>query len=187
VQELPSSHAWIDRDPVFDAHCVSVVVGSTIEQVVLEFQADPASVRQVTFAEQRDMGMPYPQGFGNDTVQIDSLDDAIVCTEANGWAGVDEHRARALSAHGLHVACYRSVNADMQVVCARSGTLVRSFDPLLYDRAGALPEEAGLPFGEPGASASAAFALVGRLTGIRLTRRWLVDERHPGYRRDPEA
>jgi hypothetical protein len=29
--------------------------------------------------------------------------------------------------------------------------------------------------------------LIERLTGLRLTREWLVDEPHPAYQRDPDA
>jgi|1186.fasta_scaffold13606_4 hypothetical protein len=122
-----SEYQWVDRDPHFDAHCVSIVTGSAADDVVRGFAAHRASARRVTFAEQRGMGAPSPQGWGNDTVQIDVLDGAVICVEANGWAGIDKNRARMLSAGGLHVATYRSVNADMQVTYARAGALVRSF------------------------------------------------------------
>ena len=65
------------------------------------------------------------------------------------------------------------------VVCVES--------KLLYESAGALPEEAGLPFGHPGHPAAAGFVLLERLTSIRLTKSWVLDQPHPCYQRDPEA
>ena len=178
------SYEWVDR--TLDAYCITVVTGSVTGEVVEAFAADPATRRPASFAEQHDMSVPYPQGFGTDTVAIDAIGAAVVWIENNGWAGIDTARAQALSRAGGHVAVYRSVNADMRLVVARGGTIDREFDPLLYEDAGALPEEADLPFGHPGSPSAAAFALVERLTSVRLTREWVVDERHPAYRRDPD-
>jgi len=63
---------------------------------------------------------------------------------------------------------------------------VRRFDPLLYEADGAIPEEEGLPFGVSGA-VSGSFTLVERLTGVRLSQAWLLDDEHPTFLRDPEA
>jgi hypothetical protein len=180
-----SAYLWVDGEAAFDAHCTSVALGPSIEAVVEAFAVEPDSRTSGTFAQQLDLSAPYPDGFGNDTIQIDPVDGAVVCLEANGWAGVDEGRARVLSAGGVYVSAYRSVNADMQVVCARHGEIIRVFDPLLYDAEGALDEEAGLPFGHPGNPSPAAFALIERLTGVRLTRRLVLEDTHPLYRRDP--
>lgn len=182
-----SGYLWVNEEAAFDAHCVSVAVGAATQTVTEAFAVDPASRRDATLAGQIALSTPYPDGYGNDTIQIDELAGAVVCIEANGWAGIDEGRARRLSGAGQYVSAYRSVNADMQVVCARGGEIVRVFDPLLYDAEGALEEEAGLPFGHPGQPAPAAFALIERLTGVRLTREWVVDQPHPAYRRDPEV
>jgi Family of unknown function (DUF6461) len=182
-----AAYGWTGGERQLDAFCVSVAAGASPAAAVAVFAADPASTRTVTFAGQRDMAAPYPDGMGNDTVAIDALAGAAVCAQANGWAGVDEARAAALSAPGPYIATYRSVNADMLVVVARDGRVVRAFDPLLYDGSGALREELGLPFGQPGKPVAAAFALAERLTGIRLTRAWLLEAPHPTYRRDPDA
>ena len=180
---MDSDYAWSDRD--LDAYCLTIVVGTDEALVLDAFAVDAGSRRTATFVEQWDMSAPG--GFGNDTVQIAPLGDAIVCIEANGWAGVDEARAGRLSAGGSYAASYRSVNADMLVVVARDGVVTRTFDPLLYDAAGAIPEEAGLPFGEPGRCASAVFALLERLTGVSITRAWLLETPHPCFRRDADA
>ena len=74
-----------------------------------------------------------------------------------------------------------NVNAVMSFGFARAGAVVRAFDPLLYDGAGALRDEAGLPFGEPAAALGAAFVLAERLTSIRIQREWLLNRRRPTY------
>ncbi|MGN6378998.1 MAG: DUF6461 domain-containing protein [Gaiellales bacterium] len=182
-----SAYRWAEHDGVLDAYCVSVSLGVSEDEAADAFAVHPATRRLATYAEQAGLSAPYPDGYGNDTVQIDALDGAVVCVESNGWAGVDDARACRLSAGGCSVAAYRSVNADMQFVFARRGEIIRSFDPLLYDSSGALAEEAGLPFGHPGSPTAAAFALIERLTGAGLTREWLIDQAHPTYLRDPET
>jgi hypothetical protein len=181
-----AAYSWIELDPVMDAYCISVAVGADAERAAAAFGCDPSSRRMATFAEQWDMAMPYPQGGGNDTVQIDMLGTAVVCVEANGWGGVDQARAERLSCGGRYISTYRNVNAVMEVVHAAAGAIVRAFDPLLYDAAGALPEEAGLPFGHPGSPAAAGLAMIERLTGVALTREWLLDLPHPAYLRTPD-
>jgi hypothetical protein len=186
VTEALERYRWVGRDQEFDAHCVSVIPGGDPVAVAAAFAVDAASRRDATFIEQWDMARPYPEGGGNDTVQIDVLGGAVVCVESNGWAGTDVARAEALSHQGVYASTYTNVNALMQLVVARAGAIVRIFDPLLYDPDGAMAEEAGLPFGEPGLCSAAAFVLVERLTGIELTRSWLLDVPHPAYRRDPK-
>ena len=182
-----AAYRWVEDDPGFDAFCVSVLLGVSEDEVAEAFAVDRATRRLATFAEQGEMGVPYPEGYGNDTVQIDALGNAVVCIESNGWAGVEGDRARRLPAGGSMVAVYRNVNALMQFMYARQGEIVRSFDPLLYDPAGALDQEAGLPFGHPGSPTAAAFALMEGLTGIPLTRHWLIERAHPAYRRAPTS
>jgi hypothetical protein len=179
-------YGWLEGRAEFDAYCVSVTLGLDGQAVADAFQVDPATMRAATFAEQLELAAPYPDGFGNDTVGIDRLGDAVIALQANGWAGVDEACATLLSQRGRHVGVYRSVNADMQLVVAEAGTILRTFDPLLYDAAGAMDEEAGLPFGHPGRPDVAAFALLERLTGVCLTRDWVLETRHPTYRRNPD-
>jgi hypothetical protein len=169
-----------------DAFCISVAVGADPSEAAEAFACDLSSLRMATFAEQWEMATPYPEGGGNDTVQIDVLGSAVVCSEANGWGGVDQKRAERLSAHGAYVSAYRNVNAVMQVLHASGGGTVRTFDPLLYEPAGALPEEAGLPFGHPGRPAAASLALIERLTSVLLTREWLLDLPHPAYLRQSD-
>lgn len=101
-----------------------------------------------------------------------------VALEGNGYEATTPGTPERLAAGG-HCAgvIYRSVNADMQMIWAHDGQVVRSFDPLLYDVPGVgdpLPEEEGLPFGVGSATAS-SFALLERLTGLSLTQQFLDD------------
>jgi len=183
VDAPETGYGWADGCPDLDAFCVSVAVGSDPAAAVVAFAADPAAERPVRFAE----GWWISRSdFGCDVVQIDVLDGAALCVEPNGWAGVDDDRAAGLSHAGPYAAVYRSVNADMDFVHARAGSVVRRFDPLLYEADGAIPEEEGLPFGVSGA-VSGSFTLIERLTGVRLSQAWLLDDEHPTFLRDPEA
>ena len=81
----------------------------------------------------------------------------------------------------------------MQFVFAERGIIRRDFDPLLYDhdeqRDRSLPDESDLPFpsGDAGpiVPGRASLALIERLTGVEITRAWLLDTRHATYLVDP--
>ncbi len=177
-------YAWAGDEPALQwGYCVSVVSGWAPAELLDAFEADPASMRLLTFAQQDQMAAPYPAGGGNDTIQIDALGTAAVCMQSNGWAWVEESRVLRISERGAIASAFCNVNGPRQLVYAREGRLVRDVDPLLYDAAGALPEEVGLPFGDAGAPDAASFALIERLTGVTLTPEWLLHTPHPCYRR----
>jgi hypothetical protein len=127
--------------------------------------------------------------FGNDIVQVATVESSIVSVEPNGWHGVDERVAVALSRSGSYVGFSWNVNALMTFVYAHGGVLKRQFDPLLYDGERAehtLPQERDLPFPRDSGALTprrAALALIERLTGVQITRRWLVEEPRPTFRR----
>ena len=101
-----------------------------------------------------------------------------VVVEGIGFEATTPGTPERLTAGGYQAAViYRSVNADMQVIWARDGQIVRSFDPLLYEIPGVgdvLPEEEGLRFGL-GSPTGSSFALLERLTGLSLTQELLDD------------
>jgi uncharacterized protein DUF6461 len=180
-------YRWVQEDDGFDAYCVTVVRGASIDDVIDAFACDRASRVDAPFAAQRGMSAPYPEGWGNDTIQVDTLDGAIVCLEDNGWAGTEDPRPGRLSTSGGYTAVFRNVNAVMQVVTAEAGHIRRRFDPLLYEAEGAIAEEEDLPFGDPELATLAMWVLLERLTGLRLSRGWVLDQPHPAYRRDPDG
>lgn len=179
-------YRWAQEDDGFDAYCVTIVRGAPIDDVIDAFGCDRSSRVDAPFAAQRGMSVPYPDGWGNDTIQIDMLDGAVVCLEDNGWGGTEDPRPARLSRNGSYAAVFRNVNAVMQVVAAEGGHVRRRCDPLLYDAEGAVAEEGDLPFGDPELATLAMWVLLERLTGLRLTRGWVLEQPHPTYRRDPD-
>jgi hypothetical protein len=131
--------------------------------------------------------------FGNDVIQIASIGEAVITYEPNGWHGVESQVATVLSRSGCYAAYFWNVNSVMRFVFAEAGVIRRDFDPLFYDRHDerdrSLPEESDLPFpsGDDGpiVPGRASLALIERLTGVEITRAWLLDTRHPTYRVDP--
>ena len=182
--ELPDAYRWVSSDPLMDAYCIAVIPTADAGAVAAAYGCALDSRRDVLFAEQSAMAVPYPHGWGNDTVQIDRLEHAVLALESNGWAGTEEPPQR-LSVGGTYVAVYRNVNAVSQVVVARDGELVRQVEPGLGDDEGRLPEELGLPWDDPTLWSASMFALLERLTAVHLTRSWLLEQPHPAYTRDP--
>lgn len=119
--------------------------------------------------------------WGSEITLIDRIGDWTVAIQPVGWGtSVPEEVAR-LSVGGEAASVYWNVNAVMSASYARGGTLLRTFDPLLYDAAGALDQERGLPFGVAHARA-AALAFLARITGLVVERDWLLAPRRPTYR-----
>jgi hypothetical protein len=181
-----SQYAWLDEDDsdVVMAACLGVAVAATHETVLRSFTAeDDLGVMTLAEAWRRS-----ESGFGNDVVQVAAFDAGVVTIEPNGWHGIDGRVAEDLSRDGSYAAFFWNVNAQMTFVYAQNGVVVRELDPLLYDGGSeALPEEKDLPFPRGDAKAStprrAALALLDLLTGVRVTRPWLLDVPRPTYRR----
>jgi uncharacterized protein DUF6461 len=185
-------YAWLDEDDASGdlmAGCLGVAIGPNEVMVRQLFAVDEGSRRDATVHEAWQMSESVS---GNDVVQVAAIGKAVVTFEPNGWHGVEPERAVALSRSGRYVAYFWNVNAVTRLVFALAGVIQRDFDPLLYDSDGerALPEEVDLPFpaGDDGplTPGQAALALIERLTGVEITRAWLLDEPHPTYRVDPE-
>lgn len=172
--------AWIDEDELFDAYCLTAVVGLSIDEVVSRFGGDVSSASPSTFSGAFS-GFPDPA-----YLLADALEGGVLAAENNGWQGVDEAVAARVSRGALVAALYSSVNADMRFVFAENGVVKTVFDPLLpeVDWEGSDPHALdavvdGLLFGEasPGA---AGLALAERLTGLRVSRTWF-DETHSRF------
>jgi hypothetical protein len=183
-----SQYAWLDEDEsdVVMAACLGVAVGATRETVLRSFDAeDDLGVMTLADAWSRS-----ESGFGSDVVQVAEVDSGIVTIEPNGWHGVDGRVATDLSRDGSYAAFFWNVNAQMRFVYARNGVVVREFDPLLYDEgeqaAPALAEERDLPFPRDDSLAltprRAALALLDLLTGVQVTRPWLLEVPRPTFR-----
>jgi hypothetical protein len=118
-------------------------------------------------------GVPDPT-----SILVGELAPGVVVAENNGWWGVHEELAAAVSRGGRLASYYRSVNADMTFVHAVDGSVRATFDPLLDPVPAALQAAAdGLDFGAETVGAP-SFALLERLTGVRVERSWLLDRPH---------
>ncbi len=186
-----SKYAWLDEPSLNNdlmAGCVGVVPGGDPASVRRCLGVETRPSRQATVHEAWELS---ESDFGNDLIQVSSIGDAVVIYEPNGWHGVDDELAVALSQEGRYAAYCWNVNAVMRFVFAVDGQIKRDFDPLLYDadRERALPEELDLPFPSGGTDSSipgqASLALIERLTGVEITRKWLLATPHPTYLIDP--
>ena len=186
-----SKYAWLDEPSLNDdlvAGCVGVIPGGDAPYVRRCLGVEKRPSRQATVHEAWTLS---ESDFGNDLIQVSSIGDAVVIYEPNGWHGVDEELAVVLSKGGRYAAYYWNVNAVMRFVFAVDGHIERGFDPLLYeaDRERALAEELDLPFAagdtESLIPGQASLALIERLTGLEITREWLLATPHPTYQIDP--
>jgi hypothetical protein len=193
AHETWSKYGWLDADASDDltAGCIGVVIGSDGAAVRRVLGTDEEPIADATVGEASRLSQ---SDFGNDLVQIAALGEAVVTFEPNGWHGVDHQVAAALSAGGRYASYFWNVNAVKEFIFAEAGAIRRNFDPLLYDndrqREHALPEELDLPFpseGRPLTPATASLALIERLTGVEITREWLLEGRRSTYRIDPES
>jgi len=161
---------------------VTFVRGVSPDEVIRRLGANPSAGTEMLHSDVWEtQGQGYEFHLG---VQVDVVDAWTVIVEPNGWMLTSPGTAERVSVGGELVSLYWNVNALMQFIAARDGTLIRRFDPLLYKQQSIgrpLPEEADLPFGHPGDPRGAAIQLAERLTGVRLTRDWLLNDRHPTW------
>ena len=167
---LADDYRWVETDQRMDAFCVMAVSGVALAEVARSFGGEVAAGVDATFAESAN-GAPEPT-----YVLLGDVPGGVLVAENNGWSGADEAVAARVSRGGRLASYYRSVNADMTFVHAVDGTVVAAFDPLLDDVPDTIADAAaGLHFDEDLVEA-ASFALLERLTGIRVEQRWLLDE-----------
>jgi Family of unknown function (DUF6461) len=110
---------------------------------------------------------------------VGGLDGWLVLIAPNGFEFSPPEVVAGASMLGRVVSAYWNVNGVMRFLVADAGRITRRFDPVIYGDAegNPLPEEADLPFGEPGEPLSAmSLLLAERLTGQRVTRDWLMSE-----------
>jgi hypothetical protein len=96
ASELWLKYAWLDDEPNDDvmAGCLGVVIGVDEATVRRQLAVDEASRLKATVHEAWQISESC---FGNDLVQVSSIDEAVVTFEPNGWHGVEPEVAVALS------------------------------------------------------------------------------------------
>ena len=168
-----TEYAWVEGDEELSAACFTAVTGVGVEEVVRRFGVDPTTERTTTFAD------AFNAMTGSAPLLYDELDGDALVAENNGWQGSRTEVLETVSRGGTAASVYWSVNADMSFLYVVDGVVVAWFDPLLVEHpwSGSDPESvrrqtANLPFGLDGPR-GASLALVERLTGIHLERRWL--------------
>ena len=184
---MPASYEWTREDEGFGVYCLYVGVGVGADSVMAAFGIVPDSEQLATAAQM--LNFPGLGDGGNDCVQIGQIGDAIIAYEHNGWTGIDADVIKKIAAP-ISVSLYRNVNAVTQFVYAKHGEIIRTFDPVLYDPEGAIPEETALnftpvsdsPYSGEGNEAR-AFQLMETLTGVRIERDWMLDLARPTFLR----
>ena len=135
----------------------------------------------MTFEQALDAAFALPDfAYGAVVVQTDAMQGwGALIEPAAGYRPIPD-RLAALAANGTALSVFWNVNANMQFALARNGSLIRQFDPLLYDAADALPEESEFEWGTRRPRAS-ALALMERMSGVQIDREWLLTPARPTY------
>ncbi|GGS79972.1 DUF6461 domain-containing protein [Nonomuraea spiralis] len=171
--------AWLaEDDELGDLWCLTFVRGVSEVEALLRLDADPESMRPLTYDELMDDGL-FPE-----TVLAGRVGDWTVLIEESGWTCTEADKAQALSAGTVAVTVLRHDYASDDFVYAVDGELVTYFNPEIPgqrhgsdpDRLNDLMREAGLDpedglgiGAEAPSSASGALLLAARLTGVVLT------------------
>lgn len=168
-------YAWAE-DWEVEGFCVALVGATSARDVLSAMVPEPAmaigQARDVR-AWARERQLPH---YAN-AVEATELRRWVVSVEGNGFLATRGDVLRRLSEHRTAIVLFRNVNAVMRFVCAREGSVIRAFDPLLYDDRSSwigepLTQEKDLAFGV-GAPMACAFALAERISGVTLTREFL--------------
>lgn len=110
-------------------------------------------------------------------VEATELGTWVVSVESNGFLATQDDALRRLTQGRTAIVLFRNVNSVMRFIYVKDRTVIRAFDPLLYDNRSMwigrrVPQERGLAFGIDAPMAS-AFALAERICGVHLTREFL--------------
>lgn len=172
-----ADYAWAEEWAP-EGFCFGLVEHRDPDEVLSILVPRPETPR-LTVAEARGWfeAQPWTPGGSSAVLQVGRLGNWTVVIEEFGLRATEQ--ITSVSEASRVVVIFTSVNADMSFQWAVNGTVVRSFDPLLYDdqqfgEGEPLPEEAGLPFGLD-APTSCAFACAERLTGVIITQELLDD------------
>jgi hypothetical protein len=167
-------------------------IEQSIDAITIAFVESQAPVEEV-FRESGRSWTPVSPGtldtvldivdgfdFDREPLLIDRLGEWHVLLAPNGYEFSYPDLAARVSRIGRFISVFWNVNALMRILVAEKGKVMRDFDPLLIaDSAGEpLPEEAGLPFGQPAAPLRAAcLVFTERMTDQRISRDWILGEK----------
>ena len=163
-----SDYSWLDdpmRCPVAVAACITAITGSSTDEVLAAFGADPAAP---TLASEQAAFGPEP------TVATITVPGGVLAVENNGWQGSRPEVLQPLSSRGRAASIYWNVNALTRISGAEAGLLVGAFDPVSPDQpVGDDPDRlaavlAGLDF-SAGDWVAQGMVVVERFTGVAIT------------------
>ncbi|MBU2670351.1 hypothetical protein KOI35_43305 [Actinoplanes bogorensis] len=184
VPRPEQAYRWIRRSSLVEAATVTVVTGSTREQVLRAFGADPA--RPQPFGDiQRELDEEFDYGVGP-WVTVLETGGAVLVVEFNGYEGAESRVLEAASSGGRAASMYWNVNAVTRHSFAERGRLLATFE---HPEEEDLPPEvsaalAGLDFERMGEFAERGLVGVERFTGHGITQADLarIEEAGLGYR-----
>ncbi len=158
-----AEYRWVRDGAMSTGATVTVVTGSSPEQVLDAFGADPAHpVPMQELVEQLGID-PW--------VAVLPVDGAVLALEYNGWQGAQAPVLRAASARGLAASMYWNVNALTSLSFARSGAVLASFEPPPHEQPDDLEVRAaleGLRLDDYHDKTEKGLAAVARFTGRGL-------------------
>jgi hypothetical protein len=183
MRELRSKYAWADAD--YDlAWTVAIIRGQTADAVLALYGGGPAGkLGELTFNEADAYRNEHFDQYS--VLQLLARDQLVVAIEPNGWMGNGPEIARRVSAGGGDFFSVYWSPVAFQIVQARDGQIIASFDPNFIGLpAGAndlLPGWVGDDDFPLDQLKSSCLAAVEQQTGMAFDRGWL-GEPLPTYR-----
>ena len=176
------AYRWIRGTGLSMAATITVVTGSTLQETLRAFGADPYRPEPIDQLAEEALGshalLPW--------VTVFDAGDAVLVVEDNGFRGTDEAVLRAASAGGRAAGMFWNVNAVTRLSFAEGGRLLASFEP--WGDEDVPPEVeaalAGLDFAVHGDRVEMGLVAVERFTGRGITAADLdrMEENGVGYR-----
>jgi hypothetical protein len=161
------AYRWVKHTVLSEAATVTVVTGSTAEDVLRAFGADPArprSLRRISEDEATDMTLgPW--------VAVLGTGSAVLAVEYNGYQGADEDVLCRASAGGRAASMFWNVNALTRLSFAEEGHVLAAFEPPDDIDAGLAVAAAldGLDFEDYRGTTEKGLVAVQRFTGHGIT------------------
>jgi hypothetical protein len=161
------AYLWVRRSALGMAATVTAVTGSTAEDVLRAFGADPAqpeSLRRISDDVIARMSIdPW--------VAVLEAETAVLAVEYNGFQGADEAVLRRASACGRAASMFWNVNALTRLSFAEGGHVLASFEPPEDINAGPAVAAAleGLDFDDYRDREGKGLVAVQRFTGCGIT------------------
>lgn len=172
------AYRWIQRTHLAQAATVTVVTGSTCDQVLRAFGADPSRPEPIDTIV-HDLTL---RGAINPWITALDTGDAVLVVEDNGFHGTNSEVLTAVSARGRAASMFWNVNAVTRLSFAEQGRLLASFEPFGDEdtRPPVTEALAGLDFAEYGERSHKGLVAVERFTGRGITAADLTQMREAG-------